>query len=63
MLPTLLSPTSQSIDACCVWATAAKVSMRGSSVVSPGKPALLASAEDPTTHRRFEVTVTATKLR
>jgi len=40
-----------------------KVSMRGSSVVSPGKPALLASAEDPTTHRRFEVTVTATKLR
>ena len=40
-----------------------KVAMRGNAVVSPGKSALLASAEDPTTHRRIEVTVTATKLR
>jgi len=40
-----------------------KLAVRGNAVVTPGKPALVASAEDPTSHKRFEVTVTATKLR
>lgn len=40
-----------------------KIAMRGDAVVTPGKPALVGSAEDPMTHRRMEVTVVATKLR
>jgi hypothetical protein len=40
-----------------------KVSASGDAVVSPGKPTLVASLEEPVSHRRYEVTVTATKLR
>ena len=40
-----------------------KLAVHGNTVVSPGKPALVASAEDPTSHRKVEVTVTATKVR
>lgn len=40
-----------------------KVSARGDALVSPGKPALVASLEEPVSHTRYEVTVTATKLR
>jgi hypothetical protein len=40
-----------------------KVVASGDAVISPGKPALVNSLEDPTTHRRFQVTVSATKLR
>jgi hypothetical protein len=32
-------------------------------VIAPGKTALVANIEEPTTHARYEVTVTATKLR
>jgi hypothetical protein len=40
-----------------------KISTSGDAVVAPGKLALIDSLEDPTTHRRYEVAVTATKLR
>lgn len=39
-----------------------KITARGDAIVSPGKPALVASLEEPLSHRRYEVTVTATKL-
>ncbi len=40
-----------------------KISAGDDAVVTPGKSALVASVEEPTTHARYEVTVTATKLR
>jgi hypothetical protein len=43
--------------------TIRKISVNGNALISPGKPALVASAEDVATHRRYQVMVTATKLR
>jgi hypothetical protein len=40
-----------------------KVVARGNALISQGKPALVASVEEPSTHKRYEVKVTATKLR
>jgi hypothetical protein len=40
-----------------------KISTSGDGVVTPGKLALIDSLEDPVSHRRYEVAVTATKLR
>lgn len=40
-----------------------RISSSGDAWVSPGKPTLVASAEDAATHRHYEVMVTATRLR
>ncbi len=40
-----------------------KISASDDVVVAPGKTALVASIEEPVSHARYEVTVTATKLR
>jgi hypothetical protein len=40
-----------------------KVSATGEALVSPGKPTLIASADDPQGHSHYQLTVTATKLR
>ena len=40
-----------------------KLTAQGEALVTPGKPALIASAEDPQGHSRYQVTVTATRLR
>jgi hypothetical protein len=40
-----------------------KVSATGEALVSPGKPTLVASAEDPQGHSHYQLIVTATKLR
>jgi hypothetical protein len=40
-----------------------KISGSGDAVVTPGKSALVTSIEEPVSHTRYEVTVTATKLR
>jgi hypothetical protein len=40
-----------------------KLSARGNALVTPGKPSLVASLDDPAGHKRYEVTVTATRLR
>jgi hypothetical protein len=40
-----------------------KMSAKGNALVVPGQPALLASVEDPVGHKRYQVTLTATKLR
>jgi hypothetical protein len=40
-----------------------KMSAKGNTLIAQGKPALVASVEDPITHKRYQVTVTATKLR
>ena len=40
-----------------------KMSAKGNALVAEGKPALVASVEDPISHRHYQVTVTATKLR
>jgi hypothetical protein len=40
-----------------------KLVASGDTVVSPGKPALVSSLEDPVSHKRFQVMVSATKLR
>ncbi len=40
-----------------------KLTAEGEALVTPGKPALIASAEDPQGHSRYQVTVTATRLR
>ena len=40
-----------------------KLSTSGDALVAPGKPALISSIEDPTGHKRYQLTVTATKLR
>jgi hypothetical protein len=43
--------------------TVASVRASGlSAVVSPGKPAVIASIDDPVTHRKLEIVATATKL-
>jgi hypothetical protein len=39
-----------------------KLAMRGDVLVAPGATAPVASLEDPTTHRRWALTVTATRL-
>jgi hypothetical protein len=43
--------------------TVHKLMGNGDAVVAPGKPALVASVEDPMGHKRYQLTVTATKLR
>jgi hypothetical protein len=40
-----------------------KVSMHGEVVAAMGKPTVVASVEEPVSHARYEVTVTASKLR
>jgi|HubBroStandDraft_6_1064221.scaffolds.fasta_scaffold1467246_1 hydrogenase maturation factor len=40
-----------------------KISSNGDALVSPGKPTLISSIEDPMSHKRYQLTVTATKLR
>jgi hypothetical protein len=40
-----------------------RLSAAGDALVSPGKPALINSIEDPTGHKHYQLTVTATKLR
>ena len=40
-----------------------KISAGDDAVVTPGKSALVASIDEPTSHARYEVSVTATKLR
>jgi hypothetical protein len=40
-----------------------KLSAKGNAQVIPGKPALLASVEEPMSHKRYQITVAATKLR
>jgi hypothetical protein len=40
-----------------------KLAAKGNALVQPGKPALVASVEDPVSHKQVQVTVTATKLR
>ncbi len=40
-----------------------KVSANGDAVASPGTPAVVMSVQEPVSHARYEVTVTATKLR
>lgn len=40
-----------------------KMSAKGNALILPGKPALVASVEDPVSHKQYQVTVTATKLR
>lgn len=40
-----------------------KIVANDDAVVTPGKPALVASVEELTSHARYEVTVTATRLR
>lgn len=43
--------------------TIRKVSLKGDALVSPGKPSVVSSSEDPTTHQRYQLSVTTTKLR
>lgn len=40
-----------------------KVMLKGDALVNPGKATLVSSSEDPVTHRRYQLSVTATKLR
>ena len=40
-----------------------KMSAKGNALIAQGKPALVTSVEDPVSHRHYQVTVTATKLR
>lgn len=40
-----------------------KMSAKGNALIAAGKPALVASVEDPIGHKHYQVTVTATKLR
>jgi hypothetical protein len=40
-----------------------KITASGDALVSPGKPAVVASVQEPVSGTRYEVTVTATKLR
>jgi hypothetical protein len=40
-----------------------KVTTSGDVVLKPGHPALVASLEDPTSHKHYEVTAAATALR
>ena len=43
--------------------TVHKIATSGDALVAPGKLALVNSLEDPVNHRRYEIEVTATKLR
>ena len=43
--------------------TIRKIAARGDALVTPGKPALVSSLDDPAAHKRYEVNVTVTKLR
>lgn len=43
--------------------TIRKLAVHGDALVSPGKPAVVVSVEEPAGHKRLQVTVTATKLR
>jgi hypothetical protein len=40
-----------------------QIKISGSTVVTPGKPIVIGSADDPTSNRQFQLEVTATKLR
>jgi hypothetical protein len=40
-----------------------QIKMSGSTVVTPGKPIVIGSADDPTSNRQFQLEVTVTKLR
>jgi len=40
-----------------------KMAAKGDALIAPGKPALVASIEDPVAHVRYQVTATATRLR
>lgn len=40
-----------------------KMSSKGNALIAPGKPALVASVEDPVDRKRYQVTVRATRLR
>jgi hypothetical protein len=40
-----------------------KISANGEALVTPGKPTLVASADDPQGHSNYQLMVTATKLR
>lgn len=40
-----------------------QVSINGSTVVAPGKPAMIGSVDDPSSERQFRLQVTATQLR
>ncbi|RYE95137.1 MAG: hypothetical protein EOO75_00065 [Myxococcales bacterium] len=40
-----------------------KVSLKGDALVTPGKPSVVATSEDPGSHRRYQLSVAATKLR
>jgi len=40
-----------------------KMAATGNALIAPGKPALVASVEDPIGHKRYQVTVRATRLR
>ena len=43
--------------------TIRKITTNGVALLEPGRSALVASLEDPSSHKRFQVTATATKLR
>jgi hypothetical protein len=40
-----------------------QIKMEGSTVLAPGKPTIIGSADDPTSDRRFQLEVTVTKLK
>ena len=40
-----------------------QIKIDGSTVVVPGKPIVIGSADDPTSNRQFQLEVTVTKLR
>jgi hypothetical protein len=40
-----------------------KLNLKGNALVTPGKTAVVSSSEDPATHQRYQLSVTATKLR
>ena len=40
-----------------------KLAASSDALVLPGQPTLVASLDDPSTHKRYQVSVTATKLR
>ncbi len=58
----LLLHTSTEMSSADTTPTIHKISANGDALLSPGQSTMVASMEDPTTHKRFTVTVTATKL-
>jgi hypothetical protein len=40
-----------------------QIKMEGSTVIAPGKPVVIGSADDPTSNRQFQLEVTVTKLK